>query len=137
MRPSIFGTRDRRLGKDIRRICRMLTRDFGLGQSAVNVIFVNDQEITQLNRRFLEHNRPTDVMAFAGDAPSLPGEPHLLGEVYVSRERARAQAREYAVSYSAELRHLALHGLLHLLGLTHRQMEPYYRKYLSRRQRTK
>jgi rRNA maturation RNase YbeY len=132
MRPEIFGTRDPRLRADVQRICRQVARDFKPAAASVNFVFVTDRQIHELNRRFLHRDRPTNVISFNSDEPQLPGEPRLLGEVYISRDRARAQAREYGVSYASELRRLVLHGLLHLLGLTHRQMEPYYRKYLPR-----
>ena len=131
MKPDIYGTRDSRLRADIRRLCRLLTKDFRPDAAAVNVVFVTDRRIRELNRRFLKRDRPTNVISFNCDEPHPPGEPRLLGEVYVSRDRARAQAREYGVSYASELRRLVVHGLLHLLGLAHREMEPLYRKYLS------
>ncbi len=150
MRAEIFGTRDQRLRADIQRLCRLITARRGQSpliahhsslivpaSSVVNFIFVTDRQIHVLNRRFLHRDRPTNVISFNSEEPQLPGEPHLLGEVYISRDRARAQAREYGVTYASELRRLALHGLLHLLGLTHRQMEPYYRKYLPTRGATR
>ena len=131
MRPDIYGTQDKRLRADVQRLCRLLTKDLKPDAAAVNVVFVTDRRIHELNRRFLKRDRPTNVISFNCDEPHLPGEPRLLGEVYVSRDRARAQARESGVSYASELRRLVLHGLLHLLGLTHRQMEPLYRRYLE------
>ena len=131
MRPDIFGTQDSRLRADIRRLCRALSKDFGLNVAAVNVIFVTDRRIHELNRQFLKRDRPTNVISFNCRGPHVTGEPRLLGEVYVSRDRARAQAREYGVSYASEIRRLTLHGLLHLIGLTHREMEPLYRRYLE------
>jgi probable rRNA maturation factor len=140
LKPSIFGTQDSRLRADIQRLCRVLTRDFKPEAAVVNVIFVTDRQIHKLNRRYLKRDRPTNVISFNCDSlsdrgrrgqPHLPGEPRLLGEVYVSRDTARTQAREYGVSYASELRRLVLHGLLHLVGLTHREMEPLYRKYLK------
>ncbi|HTW92074.1 MAG TPA: rRNA maturation RNase YbeY [bacterium] len=130
MRPEIYGTQDSRLRADIRRLCRRIDRDLKPEPSVVNVVFVTDPQIHALNRRFLRRDRPTNVISFNSPESHLPGEPRLLGEVYVSRDRARAQAREYGVTYASELRRLVLHGLLHLLGLTHREMEPYYNKYL-------
>jgi probable rRNA maturation factor len=131
LKPSIYGTQDSRLRADVRRFCRLLTKDFNPDAATVNVVFVSDRRIHELNRQFLKRDRPTNVISFNYDQPCLPGEPRLLGEVYVSRDRARAQAREYGVTYASELRRLVLHGLLHLLGLTHREMEPLYRKYLE------
>jgi rRNA maturation RNase YbeY len=129
--PDIHGTQDERLRTDVRRLCRLLTRDFKPEAASVNVVFVTDRRIHELNRQFLKRDRPTNVISFNCNQPQLPDEPRLLGEVYISRDRARAQAREYGVSYASELRRLVLHGLLHLLGLTHREMEPLYRRYLE------
>jgi probable rRNA maturation factor len=155
MQASVFGTRDAALRAGLKRLCDLLSRDFATEDrfpevACVNIIFVGNARIRELNRRFLKRDRPTDVIAFDGDRAELrhenggctenrglsppfspPGEPRLLGEVYVSRDQARIQAREFGVPYSLELRRLVLHGLLHLLGLTHKQMEPYYRKYLT------
>ena len=131
MKPDIYGTQDSRLRADVRHMCRHLTRDFKTGASVVNVVYVSDRRIHQLNLRFLKRDRPTNVISFNCKDPHVPGEPRLLGEVYVSRDRARAQAREYGVSYASEIRRLTLHGLLHLVGLTHREMEPLHRKYLQ------
>jgi probable rRNA maturation factor len=132
MRPDIYGTQDSRLRADIQSLCRALTRDFKPDAAAVNVIFVTDPKIHELNRQFLKRDRPTNVISFNCKGPRVPGEPLLLGEVYVSRDRARAQAREYGVSYASEIRRLTLHGLLHLVGLTHREMEPLYKRYMER-----
>jgi probable rRNA maturation factor len=131
MRPEIFGTQDSRLRADIQRLCRILTRGFKPEAAVVNVILVTDRQIHKLNRQYLKRDRPTNVISFNCDEPHVPGEPRLLGEVYVSRDTARAQAHEYGVSYGSELRRLVLHGLFHLVGLTHREMEPLYRKYLQ------
>jgi probable rRNA maturation factor len=132
MRPDIYGTQDSRLRADIRRFCRLLAKDFKPKAATVNVIFVTDRKIHELNRQFLKRDRPTNVISFNCNEPQLPGEPRLLGEVYVSRDRARAEARDYGLSYASEIRRLTVHGLLHLLGLTHREMEPLYGKYLQR-----
>ena len=133
MRIVVQGTRDGRLTADIRRLGRLADRDFAPGPVEVNVVIVNNRYIHTLNRRFRKLDRPTDVLSFnlpAGPGPAAAG-PRVLGEVYVSRDQARLQAREYGVSYASELRRLVLHGLLHVMGLTHRQMPPYHRRYLG------
>ena len=134
MTVQIAGTRDRQLRADVRRLARRVGRDFDVGPVRVSVVFCTNPYIRGLNRRFLKRDRPTDVMAFPIE-PQNPRtlEPPLLGEVYVSRDQARVQAREYGATYAGELRRLVLHGLLHLCGLTHRQMEPLYRRYLEDR----
>lgn len=126
----------------------------------VNVVLVSDRSIAELNRRYLKRNRPTDVLSFRLDLaepacteekPQMNADEHrcgrqgnrkskiesrkpkterLLGEVYVSRDRARVQAREHGLSYHEEVRRLVLHGMLHLLGLSHRQMEVWHKRCL-------
>lgn len=81
----------------------------------VNVIVAGDLFLRRLNRQFRRKDRPTDVLAFAGEGD-------LLGEVYVSVTRARIQARRFEVTLASELRRLVAHGLFHLLGFTHRTM---------------
>ncbi len=79
----------------------------------VSVIFLRDEEMLPINRQFLNHDYPTDVIAF--NLEESPDEP-LDGEIYVGFEQARRQAREFGVSFRQELRRLVVHGMLHLLG---------------------
>ncbi len=130
MRVAVANTRDRRVRAAARRLERRLDRDFGRGREEVSVVLVSNRRIHELNRQFLGHDRPTDVISFPLGITE-PGRPRLLGEVYVSRDQARLQARDYGVGYHDEVARLILHGVLHILGLTHRQMEPYYREYLG------
>jgi probable rRNA maturation factor len=133
MKVTVLGTRDGRLVSDIRSLARRLNRDFGATPLDASVILVNDRYIHDLNRRFRGRDRPTDVLSFNLQSSICNLQSAIpLGEVYISRDTARRQAREYGVAYRDEVRRLALHGLLHLLGLTHGQMEPLYDKYLGR-----
>src|SRR5262245_26699930 len=79
----------------------------------VAVALVGDAAIRALNRRYRRKNRATDVLAFPGG-----GGAHL-GDIVIATGVARRQAAEAGHSYSAELRILALHGFLHLLGYDH------------------
>lgn len=79
----------------------------------ISVIFLSDPSIQEINRSFLNHDYPTDVIAF--NLEDVPGKT-VEGEVYVGFERAREQSREFGASYSEELRRLVIHGVLHLLG---------------------
>ncbi len=92
----------------------------------VTVALVGDRQIRSLNRRFRGLDRVTDVLAFpvngAGAAPDpwpLASGPRYLGDIVIATERARRQARAEGHSLTTELRVLALHGLLHLLGYDH------------------
>ena len=76
----------------------------------VNVILVENDYIQDLNRKFLGHDYPTDVISFNFD------EQELAGEIYISIDTALIQADEYKVSLTKELLRLAVHGALHLIG---------------------
>lgn len=91
---------------------------------ALTLVLVDDATIHDLNRRFLDHDEPTDVITFAldeaggDDAFVLPtaGDFRQLGEIYISCERAAAQSAEWGSEPRREVRFLVAHGVLHLLG---------------------
>lgn len=91
----------------------------------ISVTFVDDAQIQELNRDYRGLECPTDVLSFAFDEAEDPcgqlpeGEPHLLGEIVISLERARMQAEDYGHPLERETGYLFIHGLLHLLGFDH------------------
>jgi probable rRNA maturation factor len=92
-------------------------------RGAVTVALVPDARVRALNRRFRRKDRPTDVLSFPADehprqAPPS-GRPALLGDIVISLGVARRQAAAAGHAFGTELRVLALHGLLHLLGYDH------------------
>lgn len=72
-----------------------------------------------LNRTFRGYDRPTDVLSFPAGDGDFPDEADYLGDIVISVETARRQARRRGSTLPRELRVLALHGLLHLLGYDH------------------
>lgn len=85
-------------------------------------MLVDDDAIRALNRDYRETDRPTDVLSFPLVDPSALADPNaalFLGEIYISVDTARAQARAARRPYGREVAHLAIHGLLHLLGEDH------------------
>lgn len=85
----------------------------------VNLILADDAYITDLNARFTGRKHPTDVLSFPFSGERLPTEEGILGEVYISLDRATEQARDFGVSLEDEVRRLTIHGILHLLGYDH------------------
>jgi probable rRNA maturation factor len=88
----------------------------------VTVAVVSDRRMRALNRVFRGKDRPTDVLSFPtdlGDLPVAAIQPRLLGDIVIASGIARAQAVREGHSLTTELRVLALHGLLHLLGYDH------------------
>ena len=84
-------------------------------RGAVTVALVPDRRIHALNRQFRRKDRPTDVLSFPAE------EPGQLGDVVIALGVARRQAVAAGHPIGTELRILALHGLLHLLGYDHEQ----------------
>jgi len=82
-------------------------------RGAVTVAVVPDGRVRRLNRRYRGIDRATDVLSFPA------AEPGNLGDIVIALGVARRQAREAGHSLQTELRVLALHGLLHLLGYDH------------------
>ncbi len=82
-------------------------------RGSVTIALVPDQRIRALNRRFRRNDRPTDVLSFPAE------ERGRLGDIVIGIGVARSQAQAAGHSLGAELRVLALHGLLHLLGYDH------------------
>lgn len=126
MRVAVLGARSAGERRAIEELVRRVARAETCRARELSIALVGNPGIRDLNRRFLGRDRATDVMAF-------PISDELLGEVYVSRDRARIQAREYGVSLRSEILRLVLHGFLHLLGDTHGAMKPKYGRYLKDR----
>jgi probable rRNA maturation factor len=96
------------------------------GDAELSLLFVDEDTISGLNRRFMDTDGPTDVLAFPIDDPAGRGgarsagpEPLLLGDVVVCPAVAERQAPEHAGSYDDELALLVVHGVLHVLGHDH------------------
>ena len=82
-------------------------------RGVVTVALVSNQRVKALNRRFRQKNQPTDVLSFPA------AEPGILGDVVIALGVAGGQAKSAGHGLPTELRVLALHGLLHLLGYDH------------------
>lgn len=84
----------------------------GLHAARISLAVVDDPRIHELNRQFLAHDYPTDVLSFLLEQ----SEGYLEGEVIVSAERAQAECDHYGWGPTEELLLYAIHGVLHLAG---------------------
>ena len=102
----------------MQRIAQQILRSADSAGAELSLSLVGDQRMCALNARYRRKARPTDVLAFAArDAPQ-PATP-LLGDVVISLDTARRQARRAGQSLDRELVTLLIHGILHLLGYDH------------------
>ena|SRR6266850_849755 len=94
-------------------------------RGTMTVAIVSDARVRALNRKFRKKDKPTDVLSFPDTGlPRRSGEAAeagYLGDVVIASGVAARQAREAGHPLATELRVLALHGLLHLLGYDHEQ----------------
>lgn len=82
----------------------------------LSILVTTDRKIARINQAWRDKPKPTDVLSFGG-APGAP----VLGDVVISLDTARRQARERRKPLSDELARLLVHGLLHILGHDHEQ----------------
>lgn len=91
-----------------------------------NLIIVDNKYIHELNKMYRNIDRETDVITFAledEDTIIIPGDERILGDIYISIDKAKSQAEEYGHSLLRELSFLAVHGFYHLLGYDHQTEE--------------
>ena len=98
----------------------------GLEGINFNLIIVDNPYIHELNKTYRNIDRETDVITFAledDETVVLPEDVRVLGDIYISIDKARAQAEEYGHSFLREICFLAVHGFYHLLGYDHQTPE--------------
>jgi len=110
-------------------VLEMAARTMDLPAKAVAVVtLTGDERLREYNNRYRGLDEPTDVLAFAAREQATdqrfqapPGTEDWLGDIVISLPRARRQARDAGHPVNEEVRLLAVHGFLHLLGYDHAQ----------------
>lgn len=99
----------------------------GLPAAELGVLVTDDETVRVLNHRYAGEDEPTDVLSFSlreGEEFAAPPDGVIrLGEVVISYPTAERQARQAGRPTEAEVAHLLVHGVLHLLGYDHAQPE--------------
>ncbi len=85
-----------------------------IADTQINVILCSNYKIRKLNSQYRNINRSTDVLSF------YFGDEDLLGEIYISLQKAVVQSKQYSISYNNEIKRLFIHGVFHLLGYDHK-----------------
>ena len=106
-------------GEVLERAARVALELSGLPDADLTIVMVEDARIQVLNRDFLSHDAPTDVLSFPADEPDPETGRRYLGDVVISLARAADQARERGHATESEMQLLVVHGVLHLLGHDH------------------
>lgn len=101
-------------GPSLELLLRRVLTEEGVRQASVSVVLADRALVLRLNRTYLAHDFPTDVLAFNLDEASAPE--RVEGEVYVDLDTAAERHAEFGSSFEEEVRRYAVHGLLHLIG---------------------
>jgi len=131
---AAIANRQRRVAVDVARLGRAAERALAaIGRPAgvVEIAVVDDAAIRRLNARHRGIARRTDVLAFPLEAPGTPAA--LVGQLVISADTARRQARRLGVPLALELDLLVTHGTLHLVGYDDR--DPVEADLMHRRER--
>ena len=96
----------------------------GYNDCELSLLFTDDNDISDLNNRFLDRMGPTNVLAFPqmnedGSGPEMP----MLGDIVISLDAAMRDAEISGLSFERTVGRLLIHGLLHLLGYDHELSE--------------
>ena len=86
----------------------------------ISLLFVDDNEIREINSRYLNRDYPTNVISFSlteGEFGNI--NPNVLGDIVISVETAMKGADEAGIEFNDELEFLLIHGILHLLNYNH------------------
>jgi probable rRNA maturation factor len=124
MRMNIhIENRQKAVKLDLRRIRRVvckLKKVLCCSDQEISLLFVDNKQIRELNRQYLNRDHPTNVISFSlreGDCGHV--NPHLLGDIVISVERALQDAASGDLPLDDEIDFLLIHGMLHLLGYNH------------------
>ena len=128
MEIEVFNETEENLTEECEKLKEFLVqvaKDEKLDNIIYNVIIINKEKIREINREYRNIDRETDVISFAlEDEKSFNRtDIRVLGDIYISIDKARSQALEYGHSFKRELYFLAVHGFLHLLGYDHMKKE--------------
>ena len=91
---------------------REVAKSYGKVVGDINYIFVDDETMLDINRRFIGHDYYTDHIGFDYSQGNA-----LSGDIYISLDTVRTNAEQFGATEDEELHRIIIHGLLHLCGL--------------------
>ena len=85
---------------------------------SLNFIFISNEHLRRINREYLQHNHFTDVISFDYSEKRV-----ISGDIFISVDQVRENAKSYGVEFEEELRRVMIHGTLHLMGFEDREQK--------------
>lgn len=97
---------------DLRKWIQKAAKAEGHRVAEINYIFCSDRYLRKMNKQYLQHDYNTDIITF----DNSPGPNLISGDIFISIDRVRANARDYETTFQDELHRVMIHGILHLCG---------------------
>jgi len=120
----------------VRRSLKRLLKELGFKDSEVSLLLVDDDQIREINMNYLQRDRPTNVISFAMTEGAFGDvHPEILGDIILSVETAARDAMACDIDFMDEVEFLLIHGLLHLLGYNHENVESNEAKKMKKLER--
>ena len=122
---KVYNLTEENITKETKIMKKYLKKCLRLEQvenASFNVILTDNEKLKELNTKYRNIEKETDVISFALEdekEEEIISNKRVLGDIYISVEKAREQSVEYGHTLKRELSFLAVHGLLHLLGYDH------------------
>jgi len=104
--------------KKLKLDCQQFLQEFGITHRELVIRLVSPREIQALNKEYRAKNQATNVLSFTSDIPQEIEE-SILGDVVICVDVVREEAELEGKAFSDHLIHIAVHGILHLLGYDH------------------
>ena len=105
--------------KEIRALLKKICKKENKKISFINCVFCSDNKLLEINKKYLNHVSLTDVVTF----DFTLNKKNLEGDIYISIDRVKENARKYKETFKTELLRIIIHGLLHLIGFSDKTKE--------------
>lgn len=116
---------------EIQKYLKRIAEILSLTDVSLSLILTDNEYIHGINRKYLQRDRPTDVISFSYRDDPFPlseGMVEHLGDIYLSLEMALENSGAYGVAFIDEVKRLMVHGILHLIGYDHELSDEEDRK---------
>ena len=122
MKDYIFNTTNEEIDtSELAKVIEFACKHLNINNPLLNIVIVDNKKIQEINKLYRNKDAVTDVISFAFEEVNDVNykDVRFLGEIYISYERCKEQAKDFGHSIKREFCYLAVHGLLHLLGYDH------------------
>ncbi|MDM8542336.1 rRNA maturation RNase YbeY [Desulfococcaceae bacterium HSG9] len=110
--------------EEIRKTAEIILNTLDKAETELSILITDDLKIAELNKRYLNRQGPTNVIAFPMQAGEfIQVNPYLLGDVVISADTAAKEGQSAGIGTAMRFRELLVHGILHLCGYDHEESE--------------